>query len=346
MKRVLIALLASAPVAAQAQTAAPPQEPSTVVAKKESGAPKIEPRSGATVIFPQEAPPVIDLQIEAALAQARGAALPQEERQASAAPAPAPAPVAELKSVEEQLAPPQPPVVEKQNARREDLSRKAEISPPPAPAARKSRERETFDPFDGAANPPLSDKEKQGVAYGRQWKGNRDRPARGADGGAVYMFGATLPTIVCAPLYICDLVLQPGETVKTVNVGDSVRWQITPAEQGLGESQVTHIIIKPTDVGLVTNMVITTDRRAYVIKLLSRERDWMPRVSFEYPDGPRASWSAYQSQREQEREAREAAPGRAGGAVRLRLSPQRRPPGLASGQGLRQRVQDLHSVPP
>lgn len=164
-----------------------------------------------------------------------------------------------------------------------------------------------LDPLAGAVNPPLSKKERQGVAYGREWRNNRDKPARGADGAAAYVFGATLPTVVCAPLYICDMVLQAGEVVKSVNVGDSVRWQITPAEQGTGESLITHIIIKPTDIGLMTNMIITTNRRAYVIKLVSREQDWMPRITFEYPEETRNDWSAYRSRIDADQEAREAA---------------------------------------
>ena len=97
------------------------------------------------------------------------------------------------------------------------------------------------------------------------------------------MFGSTLPTIVCAPLYVCDLALQEGEAVNDLNVGDSVRWKITPATQGAGDTLITHVMIKPTDVGLVTNLVITTNRRTYIVKLVSRERDWMPRVAFDYP---------------------------------------------------------------
>jgi len=89
--------------------------------------------------------------------------------------------------------------------------------------------------------------------------------------------------------------LQPGEAVKSVTVGDAVRWQITPAEQGAGESLITHVIIKPTDVGLITNMVITTNRRAYVVKLKSREDDWMPRISFEYPEEARGDWRKYKT---------------------------------------------------
>ena len=153
----------------------------------------------------------------------------------------------------------------------------------------------------------MSKKERQGVAYGKEWRNNHDRPARGSDGAAVYVFGATLPTVICAPLYVCDLVLQPGEAVKSVTVGDAVRWQITPAEQGAGESLITHVIIKPTDVGLITNMVITTNRRAYVVKLKSREDDWMPRISFEYPEEARGDWRKYKTRIDSDQEAREAA---------------------------------------
>jgi type IV secretion system protein TrbG len=183
---------------------------------------------------------------------------------------------------------------------------------PPAVAAYVAKDKNRdipppVSPFQGSTNPPLTQKERQGVAYGKEWRNNRDKPARGPDGAAVYVFGATLPTVVCAPLYVCDLVLQPGEAVKSATVGDAVRWQITPAEQGGGESLITHIIIKPTDVGLITNMVITTNRRAYVIKLKSREDDWMPQISFEYPEEVKSDWRAYRARLDGEQEAREAA---------------------------------------
>ena len=57
----------------------------------------------------------------------------------------------------------------------------------------------------------LTLKEQKGVAFGRDWAGNRDMPARGDAGGTVFVFGSTLPTIVCAPLFVCDLALEPGE---------------------------------------------------------------------------------------------------------------------------------------
>jgi hypothetical protein len=82
-----------------------------------------------------------------------------------------------------------------------------------------------IDPLPGP-NVPLSPKERHGVPYGKEWANNRDVPARGEDGSIVFVFGATLPTVVCAPLYVCDLALQAGESVNDLNVGDSVRWQI------------------------------------------------------------------------------------------------------------------------
>jgi type IV secretion system protein VirB9 len=165
---------------------------------------------------------------------------------------------------------------------------------------------EQVDPL-GGRDVPLTAKARQGLKYGRQWDRNRVRPARGEDGSAVFIFGATMPVVVCAPLYVCDLMLQAGESVNDLNIGDSVRWRISPATQGTGETAVTHLIIKPSDIGLTTNMVITTNRRTYTIKLVSRRNDWMPRVSFDYPDAVRAEWGVYHQRQKAAREAQEAA---------------------------------------
>lgn len=163
------------------------------------------------------------------------------------------------------------------------------------------------EPLRGTDAAPLTTKERRAVAYGRQWANNRDKPARGKDGGVVFVFGATLPTVVCAPLYVCDLELQPGEAVNDIHVGDAVRWQISPATQGTGDAAITHVIIKPTDIGLMTNLLVITNRRAYTIKLVSQQEAWMPRVAFHYPDTDQASWGTYhrtQAQIKEERDAR------------------------------------------
>lgn len=93
-----------------------------------------------------------------------------------------------------------------------------------------------------------------------------------------------MPTIICSPLMTSDLELQPGENVNDVIVGDTARWMIVVGQSGTPGRESTHIIIKPLDAGLVTTAVITTDRRVYHLKLVSRRKDYNPYVSFIYPE--------------------------------------------------------------
>ena len=140
----------------------------------------------------------------------------------------------------------------------------------------------------------LEGKVQYGIRLSNDWKDNPDLPLLGKDGSVTYTFGATLPLVVCSPLYVCSVRLQPGETVNQLDVGDAVRWKVTPAVSGSGETETTHLVIKPLSPNpLTTNMLVVTDRRAYNIKLESRPRDWMPLVSFAYPDEARSEWQAY-----------------------------------------------------
>ncbi|CDH02260.1 P-type conjugative transfer protein TrbG [Xenorhabdus bovienii] len=142
----------------------------------------------------------------------------------------------------------------------------------------------------------LDGKEAYGVALANRWKTHPDRPRRGADGSVKYLFGATLPTLVCTPLQVCSIELQPGETVNDVHAGDKARWKIYPATIGSGANATTVIVVKPTDAGLVTNLTVTTDRRLYTIKLASTQREWIPVLSFDYPDDVERQWAAYRAQ--------------------------------------------------
>ena len=102
----------------------------------------------------------------------------------------------------------------------------------------------------------------------------------GENGKITYLFGATLPSIVCSPLYPSDIEFQSGEVIVDIHVGDTLRWKISPATHGPKGQKTPHIIIKPTDVGLKTAAVITTDRRRYYIKLISRTGDFNPLMGF------------------------------------------------------------------
>ena len=142
---------------------------------------------------------------------------------------------------------------------------------------------------------PLDAKERRAATLARNWRSRAQMPTPGEDGVVRYLYGATLPSVVCAPLMVCALELQPGEVVlPPVTLGDSVRWKVMPAISGEGMARTTHVMIKPTDAGLVTNLVLTTNRRIYTVKLVSTQREWMPRVAFSYPDDMQGQWAAYQ----------------------------------------------------
>ena len=141
--------------------------------------------------------------------------------------------------------------------------------------------------------PPLNTKERAAVALSRRWANRNQTPHAGEDGYVRFLFGATLPTVVCAPLQICNLALQPGEVVNNINLGDSGRWKVTPSLSGAGGTQTTHLIIKPTDAGLISSLDIETNRRTYAVKLVSTQASWMPLVAFNYPDDAQTQWQAY-----------------------------------------------------
>lgn len=142
----------------------------------------------------------------------------------------------------------------------------------------------------------LNAKERRALSLSMRWKNRNEMPHAGEDGYVRFLFGATLPTVVCAPLQVCDLALQPGEVVNNVNLGDTVRWKVTPALSGNSGTQTTHLIIKPVDAGLTSSLDVATDRRTYAVRLVSTEAQWMPLVAFNYRDDAQAQWKAYQQQ--------------------------------------------------
>ncbi len=48
-----------------------------------------------------------------------------------------------------------------------------------------------------------------------------------------------------APGHVTDIALQPGEQLRAVSAGDTVRWVIGDTTSGLGDNQQVHILIKP-----------------------------------------------------------------------------------------------------
>lgn len=170
--------------------------------------------------------------------------------------------------------------------------------PPTEPSA--AIELKRHPPIDPAAVPkdyrprldvPLSSTAQEAVRVSEAWRGEPSAPAAGADGRVLYSFGVGLPTVVCAPLRVCMIELQAGEKITgEPQIGDSVRWNISPALYGTGDQATAVIILKPQSPGLDTNLLITTDRRAYYLRLISKPEEYVARVAFAYPDEDNRKW--------------------------------------------------------
>ncbi len=233
-----------------------------------------------------EQPPALSAAVAPALPTTAGrAALPTGGNAAGSALAPATAPVLPT-------AAPQPPVPA------------PVVAPVPAPSseptARAARPRVKRRITPEAAElasidvPPLNPVARDALRRSNAWASNEAATVDGAtDGRVIFTFGETMPTIVCAPLRVCDVELQPGEKVLgTPNVGDNVRWDISPGHSGSGPDAQTHVIIKPHQAGLDTNLVISTDRRTYHLRLVSDPTNYVSDVAFSYPSDDKKAWDA------------------------------------------------------
>ena len=153
--------------------------------------------------------------------------------------------------------------------------------------------------FRPKADVPLTATALEAVRVSEHWQAEKNAPSPGPDGRVMYSFGAGLPTVVCAPLRVCMIELQAGEKiVGEPHIGDSVRWNISPAMYGTGDQATAVIILKPQMPGLDTNLLITTDRRAYYLRLISKPDDYVARVAFAYPDDDSRKWQRQQAAQE------------------------------------------------
>jgi len=104
-------------------------------------------------------------------------------------------------------------------------------------------------------------------------------------GAQVYPFSdGTIYQVYAAPGLVTDIALQPGETLVAVASGDTARWVIGDTTSGSGDGKQTHVLVKPVWSGLLTNLVITTDRRAYHLRLASTPATALSSLRWTYPD--------------------------------------------------------------
>ena len=94
--------------------------------------------------------------------------------------------------------------------------------------------------------------------------------------GALYQLYAT-------PERVSDITLQPGETLTAISAGDTARWVIGDTQSGIDAQQRKHVLVKPLAPNLKTNLVITTNKRAYHLLLESTTKTFMAALSWTYP---------------------------------------------------------------
>jgi type IV secretion system protein VirB9 len=110
------------------------------------------------------------------------------------------------------------------------------------------------------------------------------------DNQGVFLFAygsPQVPTVLCSPTKVCEIVLESDETVFRIYSGDTVRWIINPGYAG-SKANIPTILFKPIDVGspddpVQTNLIITTNRRTYEVDLVAVKNTPHTRYGFTYP---------------------------------------------------------------
>jgi type IV secretion system protein VirB9 len=128
-------------------------------------------------------------------------------------------------------------------------------------------------------------------------------PVTGVAGSVVIAYSSYTPKVVCRPMYVTDIILQPGEIVTGVHPGDTVRWTFSPSRSGPSDSEQTHVLIKPLMADISTNVIINTDRRTYQLDLVSSAKDFIPSMSFSYSDDSVKAWDSFMAEKKKERES-------------------------------------------
>ena len=139
----------------------------------------------------------------------------------------------------------------------------------------------------------LDSREWQSVKLAKKWLNHNTKLMKGKDGKIIFLFGQTMPTVICSPFKTADIELDPGEVIKDIKSGDSVRWLFFFSLSGSGKAEISHVLVKPVDLGITTNLTIFTNRRAYHLNLASKKNSWTPYVSFAYSESLQKTLNAY-----------------------------------------------------
>jgi len=126
------------------------------------------------------------------------------------------------------------------------------------------------------------------LSLSESWLTTGPPPSMGNQGQVVYVYGVGVPTVVCAILQVCEVDLEPGDTLEkdAVDWGDN-RFEVATRKAGSGPDQFSYLVVKPTMPGLDTTMTIGTSKRPYYLRLVSTDKEHMARIAFTYPEEER-----------------------------------------------------------
>lgn len=135
--------------------------------------------------------------------------------------------------------------------------------------------------------------EDAAVVQARIWQaGGKAKPIMSSDGKIIFAFGQSMPKLTCSPTRACDVEMQAGEKVKKVILGDKVNWEWQGAESIERGLTIQHVVFQPRDNDVESNVIITTDRRTYHMKLFAPKHEgvYLNRVGFYYPQDLVQDW--------------------------------------------------------
>jgi len=122
-------------------------------------------------------------------------------------------------------------------------------------------------------------------------------------GFIAYPFSADFqPIIPSQPLQAVDIELEPGEQIQPngIAMGDTQRWTYTILPSYNNGLPVQHIIFKPKDWNIATNIIVGTNMRTYHFGLVSSKEADVKQVKFWYPEEMQEKANTYLAEQQEE----------------------------------------------
>ena len=122
-------------------------------------------------------------------------------------------------------------------------------------------------------------------AYKRYQQTGQLETIRSKNGSWVtYPYSSTSkPIIACSMYHFCIVELEAGEKLNSYSLGDTVDWKTNAFVTGEGKTASISIQLKPVKSHLSTDLTISTNKRTYLIGLVSKKGANTTVLRFYYP---------------------------------------------------------------